>query len=356
LAECQGKWDSKKRIDTWVIDYLGCDDTPLNRAIGRLMLLASVRRVRVPGCKFDQICVLEGEEGRDKSTAIRVLAGAENFSDQSVLNVSEREAQEQLEGIWLHESADLTGLRKAEVERVKAFASRQSDRARPAYGRVREDRPRRCTHWATTNDDAYLASQTGNRRFWPLAVGHIDIDALRRDRDQLWGEAATLEAEGASIVLDQKLWAAAVDEQEKRRIRDTWEDVIENMPPAVEVREGYFTEEVQIVHQSEDKELVRSADVLAHILRVQTGHQHQGHGKRLALAMKRCGWQTFKSGRVSIAGKQVRGYWREAPPAAGPEGWKEWKQWLAEWKESLKKGSKSMVAHYKTWSSGGRAR
>ena len=68
LAECQGKWDGKKRIDTWVIDYLGCEDTPLNRAIGRLMLIASVRRARSPGCKFDQICVLEGPEGVNKST------------------------------------------------------------------------------------------------------------------------------------------------------------------------------------------------------------------------------------------------------------------------------------------------
>jgi predicted P-loop ATPase len=103
------------------------------------------------------------------------------------LNVHDREAQEQLEGVWLHESADLTGLKKAEVEKVKAFASRQIDRARPAYGRVREDRPRRCTQWATTNDNAYLASQTGNRRFWPLPVGRIDIEALRRDRDQFYG-------------------------------------------------------------------------------------------------------------------------------------------------------------------------
>ena len=109
----------------------GCEDTPLNRAIGRLMLIASVRRARAPGCKFDQICVLEGGEGLDKSTAIRALAGDENFSDQSVLNVSDKEAQEQLEGIWLHELADLTGLKKAEVERVKAFASRQVDRRGP---------------------------------------------------------------------------------------------------------------------------------------------------------------------------------------------------------------------------------
>ena len=316
LAECQGKWDGKKRIDTWVTDYMGVEDTPLHRAIGRLMLIASAQRARVPGCKFDPICVLEGEEGLNKSTAIKILAGEENFSDQSVLNVSEREAQEQLEGIWLHESADLTGLKKAEVERVKTFASRQVDRARPAYGRVREDRPRRCTQWATTNDDVYLASQTGNRRFWPLPVGRIDVDALRRDRDQLWGEAATLEADGASIVLDPSLWSAAAEEQEKRRLVDTWEDVIENMPVSVIEDGSYGTKEVPIIYQSEGKELVRSADVLVHVLKVPTGQQHQEHGKRLARVMKRCGWQ---SGRVSILGKQCRAYWREAKTAAVPK-------------------------------------
>ena len=312
LDECQSKWDGKKRIDAWVIDYMGVEDTPLHRAIGRIMLIASVRRARVPGCKFDQICVLEGEEGLNKSSAIKVMAGEDNFSDQSVLNVGEREALEQLEGIWLHESADLTGLKKAEVERVKAFASRQFDRARPAYGRMREDRPRRCTQWATTNDDAYLASQTGNRRFWPLPVGRIDIEALRRDRNQLWGEAATLEASGASIVLNPKLWPAEHAEQEKRRIVDPWEDMVENLPASVEVREGpYLDKDVQIIHQSHGKELVRSADVLEYVLKVPTGQQHAEHGKRLARVMKRCGgWQVPKSGRVSILGKQCRGYWR----------------------------------------------
>ena len=315
LAECEGKWDGKTRIETWVIDYMGVEDTPLHRAIGRLMLIASVRRARVPGCKFDQICVLESEEGYNKSTAIKVLAGEENFSDQSVLNVSEREAQEQLEGVWLHELADLTGLKKAEIERVKAFASRQRDRARPAYGRVREDRPRRCTQWATTNDNVYLASQTGNRRFWSLPVGRINIDALRRDRDQLWGEAATFEATGVSIVLDPKLWPAEHEEQEKRRIVDPWEAVIEDMPVSVMVGEPPHQRVIQIIHDdiSQKKEMISSADVLVYICKVPTGQQHPEHGKRLARIVKRFGWETPKSGRVSILGKQCRGYWRGMP-------------------------------------------
>src|SRR5262249_35621772 len=158
--------------------------------------------------------------------------GPEYFSDQSVLHVSDKEAQEQLDGIWIHESADMTGLKKAEVEKVKAFASRQVDRGRPAYGRVREDWPRRCIQGGTTNEfEDYLTSQTGNRRFWPIKVGHVDIEALRRDLDQLWGEAAALEAQGASLVLDRSLWSVAAVEQEKRRLRDPFEDRLACVPP-----------------------------------------------------------------------------------------------------------------------------
>jgi hypothetical protein len=175
LDDCQLKWDKVKRLDTWVIVYLDCNDTPLNRAIGRLVLIAACRRARRPGCKFDNITVLEGDEGTNKSTAIRILAGDENFSDQSILGASDKEVQEQLDGIWMHESADLAGMLRAEVERVKAFASRQTDRARPAYGHVREDRQRRSIEWGTTNNDEYLLAQTGNRRFWPLKTGKINF-------------------------------------------------------------------------------------------------------------------------------------------------------------------------------------
>jgi hypothetical protein len=157
--------------------------------------------------------------------------------------------------------------------------------------------------------------------FWPLSVGHIDIDALRRDRDQVWGEAATLEAEGVSLVLDPALWPAAAEEQEKRRLRDPWEDRIENMPPSVKVREGYSMKDVQIIYHSDGKELVRSADVLEHVLGVQTGHQNSEHGRRLARVMPRCGWQ---AGRFSIAGRQERGYCRVEPSVDVPEACRLW--------------------------------
>ena len=146
--------------------------------------------------------MLEGVEGTEKSTAIEVLAGKENFSDQSILGMRDQQQQECLCGRWFYEIADLTGMRRAEGEHVKAFASRTQ--------------PRRCVLFATTNDDTYLKSQTGNRRFWPVKTEVIDIKALRLDRGQLFAEAADLEASGMSIVLPRELWEAARVEQDAR--------------------------------------------------------------------------------------------------------------------------------------------
>jgi predicted P-loop ATPase len=304
-----------------VVKYLRCKDTPLNKAIGRKVLIAAVRRARDPGCKFDNITTLEGPEGKNKSTTVSTLAGDEFFSDQSILGARDKEIQEQLSGIWMHEIADLTGMKKAEVEHVKAYASRQTDRARPAYGHVVEHKKRRSIDWATTNDDEYLQSQTGNRRFWSLAVGDIDIEALRRDRLQLLGEAAHYEREGESLVLDEALWPDARAEQEKRRVKDPWEDLLENIPDTVDVKvdftEGVTTE--QIVHREHEHdekgntvtlEKVSSAALLTYMLNIPKGQQQRHHSMRLATCMKLLGWERPDGQKVTINGVRVRGYYR----------------------------------------------
>jgi hypothetical protein len=227
------RWDGRPRLDRWMVDYLGADDTELNRAIGRLSLLAAVRRARQPGTKFDQIIVLEGRQGQGKSEAIEILAGKENFSDQSILGVDDRKQQELTEGVWLYEIGELNGIRRTDIEHIKAFASRKVDRARPAYGRYTVSQPRRTVFFASCNRDDYLQDDTGNRRFWPVAVRFADHDGLRRDRDQLWAEASAREARGESHVLEQRLWAVAGEEQEKRVAADSWVELIHrylNMP------------------------------------------------------------------------------------------------------------------------------
>ena len=198
-------------LHVWVdgsVYYLGADDTELNRAFGRKILLAAVRRVLQRGCKFDYMLILEGLQGAGKSSAWQILAGAENFSDAQI-KWDDPKQQRELMGAWIHEVSELVGLRKADVDAIKSFLSRQVDRGRAAYDRFPSDQPRRGIIVGTINPRpgmGYLTDPTGARRFWPVKVGRIALDALKEDRDQLWAEAVTIEATGESLELPSHLW------------------------------------------------------------------------------------------------------------------------------------------------------
>ena len=293
-------WDSKKRLNTWLSKYLGAEENSLNDAIGRLALVAAVRRVRQPGCKFDQIIVLEGPEGTGKSTAIEILAGQENFSDQTIIGLDDRQQQEAVRGVWLFEIADLAGMSKADVDRTKAFASRLSDRARPAYGRQRIELPRRCVFFATTNNETYLKSQTGNRRFWPVKTGRIDLETLRRDRDQLWAEAAHHEMRGASLKLPEEMWAEAAAEQDKRRDHDPWDDILVNVKGTI-----FDVTDASGVSQ---EERVSTAELLTQHLKLPADRANDIATKRLSFSMARLGWSKAV---IRIDSKQHRGFCRK---------------------------------------------
>lgn len=220
------QWDGRQRLPTWLQVYMGADGGRLNAEIGAKTLVAAVRRARQPGTKFDQLLVLEGRQGTGKTTALRILAGPDHYSDQSVLAVADREQQEALRGVWIHEISELTGIRRAAVDKIKHFLSRIEDRARPAYGHFRVDLKRHGICVGTTNDDEYLKDETGNRRFWPVVTRAIDTARLAADRDQLWAEAAALESQGYSIELDRALWAEMAEVQEARTEQDVWVDII----------------------------------------------------------------------------------------------------------------------------------
>jgi predicted P-loop ATPase len=325
LAMAEANWDGIKRLDRMAADYFNCEDTPLNAAFVRKTMIAGVARARVPGIKKDEILVLESAEGFNKSTALRVLAGDENFSDENIIGKNSREVQEQLAEIWIHENADLAGLKKAEVESVKAYASRMVDRARPAYGHFLKKQPRHSIEAGTTNSSEYLQSQTGNRRFWPLQVLQaIDIAKLKRDRLQLWGEAAHYQSRGESLVLDEALWGEAGIQQEARRVTDPWEDTLRNMPEVVTtlVREpSPYTgtlmlkeKDVRIIHRDDSigDEKVSAAEIMEHLLKIEVGNQRTDHAMRLSNVMRKLGWERPSNGYVTIAGHgRVKGYFRK---------------------------------------------
>lgn len=287
-------WDGVSRVDNWLASYMGADDTPLSRAIGKMMLVAAVRRVREPGVKFDTIMILEGKQGTGKSTALRVLAGPGNHSDNELLTLDTKAQMEAMEGVWIYELSEMSGLNKGEVERMKAFASRDVDRARMAYGRFSESRPRQTIFVGTTNEQKYLKDRTGNRRFLPIKTGKIDLETLARDRDQLWAEAAQLEALGESITLPEALWEIAAAEQSERLEEDPW------------------LEKLASVRGQAAGDIVRVAtgDLLAEALNIPLERQHNAHTKRLAAIMRELGWEPCK---FKIGGKTLRGFQRSKP-------------------------------------------
>ena len=267
------RWDGTKRLDSWLITYGGAEDTPFNRAVGPLTLIAAVRRVRQPGVKFDEMLVLESEQGLNKSSALVVLAVHEAwFTDSLPLNASDKTVIEHLSGRLIVEAAELKGMRRGDIEHLKAFLSRRIDRARMAYGRLVEEAPRQCVIIGTTNSARYLKDITGNRRFWPVRVKAFDLEALRHDRDQLWAEAAARETAGASIRLDSALYEAAALEQDERTADDPWVAVFEDA----------------LGEYDDAKILVRDCWT---IVDVKTSQQHQEHNSRIGEVMRKLGWR-----------------------------------------------------------------
>ncbi len=210
-------WDGVPRIDKWLIDYAGAQDTPLNRATGSIFLISAVRRVRQPGVKHDEMIVLQGEEGMVKSSACRVMAVRDEwFSDSLTIGSSVKEVIEQSVGHWIIEFGELATLGKREDDTVKSFLSRQEDKARPAYGHRRVTAKRQFVCIGTINEGQFLKPGK-NRRWWVVPIKVFDLIALRADRDQLWAEAAFREAQGESIALRKELWGDAEEAQKKHQ-------------------------------------------------------------------------------------------------------------------------------------------
>lgn len=186
-------WDSAPRCETLFIDYLGAPDDSYHRAIARLMLTAAVARVFEPGTKFDFAVILEGLQGKRKSTFISTLA-RNWFAELDGDWEDAKQMVELMQGAWILEIPELSSFQKHDVRHIKAFISRTTDKVRLSYAKRAQEYPRQCVFIGSTNDDAYLKDDTGGRRYWPVrcAVSEIDTDRLAREIDQIWAEALTL--------------------------------------------------------------------------------------------------------------------------------------------------------------------
>ena len=234
------RWDGVERVERWLTNYLGAAETEYTRAVGSRWLISAVARIFRPGSKADCCLILEGPQGIRKSTALRTLAG-EYFTDE-LADLGSKDAAMQTRGAWIIELSELDSLSHSEVARIKAFMSRTTDRFRPPYGMRLVESPRQCVFAGTVNHSTYLRDETGGRRFWPVTCGRIDIEALARDRDQLWAEAkARFEAGSVWWLETAELVQLASDQQVDRYEGDPWEEVI---APWIETRSSVSISEV----------------------------------------------------------------------------------------------------------------
>lgn len=285
------KWDGKPRLARWLTTYMGVEDSAYTRAVGTLTLKAAVKRVFEPGCQFDEMLLLGGEQGLGKSTAFASLCGDFNwFTDSIPLMETDARIIEASQGKQICEISDMRGSTKAEDAFVKAQLSRRVDKARLAYARLAQNVPRQFIFVGSFNGDTPLTDPSGNRRYWPVICHPVnglpgcDVPGIIRDRDQLWAEAVSLYIFDGNVRLDPSLYPAAREAQKGA------------------TRENPFTDKINLALG--DKQGWVWAETVWEILRM-VPKERTPHYTNFGHAMAELGWVKGKKRPGKYAGPAV---------------------------------------------------
>jgi putative DNA primase/helicase len=264
------KWDGVSRAAMFFTEYFGAEESAYISAVSQNFWVAMAARVLSPGCKFDNMVILEGVQGARKSTALSCIGG--KWFTEADEKMGTKDFYQKIQGHLLVEIAELDSFQRSEVTTIKNVLSQRVDRFRPPYGKNTAAFPRQCIFVGTTNDDGYLKDPTGARRFWPVKTGKIDIESLIRDRDQLFAEAVHLFKEGVTY------WEVPKEEAEVQQAEradvDAWTDII-NL-------ELLKTDRTSV------------SEVLISILKFDTPRIDRGSQMRVAAILKRLGWRKAK--------------------------------------------------------------
>jgi predicted P-loop ATPase len=220
------EWDSQKHIDEWMIGWCGADDTNYVRRVSRMFLIGLVARALMPGCKHDCMLAMQGETGAGKSSALEVIGGKYHAAV-----LEEKDILQKIHGPWIVELPELGPFRSMNYNKIKGFLSTRMDRFRAPYMRTPEDRPRRCAIAATVNPEGlgWQEDATSGRRYWPVEVGEINLEALRAAREQLFAEAVVAFRSGEHWWVDDPRDPDFLAAQETIYAVDTWEAAFERM-------------------------------------------------------------------------------------------------------------------------------
>ena len=282
------RWDGRVRLPTWLSTYFGAAQTVYTEAVGIRWLISAVARAYDPGCKVDHALVLEGKQGLGKSSALEALASMPWFSDTPI-TFGDKDSYEALRGVWIYELAELSSLRRSDVEAQKAYISKRHDRYRRPYGEGPTTWKRQVVFAGTTNDDRYLIDPTGNRRFWPIRCGAIDIEAIRRDRDQLWAEAVVRYQQKEPWHMETiELVQAAAEEQAERVSDDDWETAVIRWLETDKAK-------TMIMHN----EGLSILDVLTTAIGMKAEAVGRAESTRMGIIFRRLGWSAPR--RVTLA-------------------------------------------------------
>lgn len=271
------KWDGKPRLNTWLTWYAGVEDDIYVREVSKKVLVHAVARIFQPGCKVDTVVVLEGAQGIGKSSLVRILGG--KWYADVVIDPHSRDTVDAMRGKWFIEFSEMEVTRR-EVQALKAFITRQTDRARLAYGRRSFDYPRQCLFMGTINPDStseWMTDETGNRRWWPIRCGHVRFFELERDRDQLFAEAVDAYYKGEVLYVEDKHVLQHMEhEQNSRMVTDPWMDSIQQF-----LRENEFVRDWNYTTTQEIWEIA---------LRGTPSNFTRHNANRICNIMRRLGW------------------------------------------------------------------
>lgn len=329
LEELRGKWDGHPRLKNVLQRVAGVKDTEWTRIVFRKWMISAVARIRDPGCKVDTMMILEGSQGFKKSTFFSTLIPHQRYFSDGVSKVKNDVETIRLihSGPLIFELGELSGLRKQEVDEIKAFLSAREDHLRPLYEAPRKVL-RRCVFVGSTNLDDYLRDSTGGRRFWPVEVTCvIDIATVESEREQWWAEAlAAYEAGEEWWIESVEEKALAKVEQDKRFQDDAWTPAVvpwldDRAEPRGETKtatEDMADSLAETTHKAGD--YVTTLEVLQHAVKMKIEHIKAGESKRIEGILRTRGWM---SGRWSL--KKVGPHFSE-PRGGGRTQQRAWKR------------------------------